>query len=74
RLRPVEIGRADVEPGLTGHVYDAVHDPDLTAVLLDFMADETAVGPLQFRRAPGTGIRTGLEGLPTSAEQSNTSL
>ncbi|GAA1889586.1 maltokinase N-terminal cap-like domain-containing protein [Actinomadura bangladeshensis] len=74
RLRPVEIGRAEVEPGLTGHVYDAVHDPDLTAILLDFMADETAVGPLQFRRAPGTGIRTGLEGLPASAEQSNTSL
>jgi maltokinase len=74
RLLNAEIGRADGEPGFTGHVYDAVHDPELSGILLDFMASETAVGPLRFRRAPGTGIRAGLEGLPTSAEQSNTSL
>ena len=74
RLRHVEIGRAAGHPPITGHVYDAAHDPDLTRVLLDLMASEAAVGPLRFRRAPGTGIRTGLEGLPTSAEQSNTSL
>ncbi|MFB4311749.1 aminoglycoside phosphotransferase [Actinomadura sp. GTD37] len=74
RLRHVEIGRTAGEPAITGHVYDAAHDPDLTGMLLGLMADETAVGPLRFRRAPGTGIRTGLDGLPTSAEQSNTSL
>ncbi|MER7546944.1 aminoglycoside phosphotransferase [Spirillospora sp. NPDC127506] len=74
RLVSSVIGRTSGDPAVTGHVYDAVHDPDLTGVLLDFMADETAVGPLRFRRAPGTGIRTGLEGLPSSAEQSNTSL
>ncbi|NKZ05941.1 maltokinase N-terminal cap-like domain-containing protein [Actinomadura latina] len=74
RLQSCAIGRTSGEPAVTGHVYDAVHDPELTGILLDFMADETAVEPLRFRRAPGTGIRTGLDGLPTSAEQSNTSL
>jgi maltokinase len=74
RLHAAAIGEADGHPPITGHVYDAAHDPDLTQVLLEFMASEASAGPLRFRRAPGTGIRTGLEGLPTSAEQSNTSL
>ncbi|MFA1541007.1 maltokinase N-terminal cap-like domain-containing protein [Actinomadura monticuli] len=74
RLRSCAIGRTSGEPAISGHVYDAAHDPELSSVLLDFMANETVVGPLRFRRAPGTGVRTGLEGLPTSAEQSNTSL
>ena len=74
RLRPRAIGRTTGEAAITGHVYDAVHDPGLTGILLDLMADEAVVGPLRFRRAPGTGIRTGLTGRPASAEQSNTSL
>ncbi|MFA1544651.1 maltokinase N-terminal cap-like domain-containing protein [Actinomadura chokoriensis] len=74
RLGACAIGRTAGEPPISGQVYDAAHDPDLTGILLDFMANETAVGPLQFRRAPGTGIRTDVEGLPISAEQSNTSL
>ncbi|MEU8804662.1 phosphotransferase [Spirillospora sp. NPDC048819] len=74
RLRSSVIGRPAGEPGITGYVYDAAYDPELTRPLLTYMAGETLVGPLQFRRAPGTGIRTDLEGIPIGAEQSNTSL
>ncbi|TMQ94252.1 aminoglycoside phosphotransferase [Actinomadura soli] len=73
-LRPVEIGRLTGEHGIDGHVYDAVHDPELTRPLLAHMADATTVGPLRFRRAPAAVIRTDLDGVPSTAEQSNTSL
>ncbi|MGH3240264.1 MAG: maltokinase N-terminal cap-like domain-containing protein, partial [Spirillospora sp.] len=75
-LRHVAIGRTDGEHGIDGHVYDAVHDPELTRRLLAHIADETTAGPLRFHRAPGpsTGIRTDLDGAPITAEQSNTSL
>ncbi|MES9542590.1 aminoglycoside phosphotransferase [Actinomadura sp. NPDC000600] len=74
-LAPVAIGRLDdPEQGITGYVYDAAHDTELTRPLLGLMADERTVGPLTFRRAPGTGIRTDLDGTPIPAEQSNTSL
>ncbi|MFI0374354.1 phosphotransferase, partial [Actinomadura sp. 1N219] len=73
-LRPVEIGRLSGEQGIEGHVYDAVHDPELTGPLLAHMANAAAVGPLRFRRAPGAGIRADLDGVPAAAEQSNTSL
>ncbi|GAA4240338.1 phosphotransferase [Actinomadura meridiana] len=74
RLRPVEIGKPTVGHGIDGHVYDAVHDPELARTLLAAMADEATVGPLRFRRAPGAELRTDLDGIPISAEQSNTSL
>ncbi len=74
RLRGHEIGRLAGEDGIAGHVYDAVHDPDLTRPLLAHMAGETTVGPLRFRHAPGDAVRTDLDGVPGSAEQSNTSL
>ncbi|GAA2418547.1 phosphotransferase [Actinomadura vinacea] len=70
RLRPGEIVRTPDG----AHLYDAVHDPDLTRVLLDGVAREAGVGPLRFRRAPGAEIETGLRALPGAAEQSNTSL
>ncbi|MGI5416282.1 maltokinase N-terminal cap-like domain-containing protein [Actinomadura luteofluorescens] len=74
-LAPVVIGRLeDPEQGITGYVYDAAHDAELTRPLLGLMADERTVGPLAFRRAPGTGIRTDLDGAPIPGEQSNTSL
>jgi trehalose synthase-fused probable maltokinase len=56
------------------HLYDAVHDPGLTRVLLEGIAEETEIGPLRFHRAPGAEIERGLTGIPVSAEQSNTSL
>jgi maltokinase len=60
-------------PGLT--VYDALHDPELAAVLLRGIADQRLVGPLRFVREPAAPVA----GLPTggrllAAEQSNTSL
>ncbi|WUH97034.1 aminoglycoside phosphotransferase [Spirillospora sp. NBC_00431] len=78
-LRHAEIGHLTGEHDVDGHVvhghvYDAVHDPELTRPLLAHMAGETAVGPLRFHRAPGTGVRTDLDGTPLTAEQSNTSL
>ncbi|MEU9866206.1 MULTISPECIES: maltokinase N-terminal cap-like domain-containing protein [Actinomadura] len=74
-LAPVAIGHLeDPEQDITGYVYDAAHDAELTRPLLDLMADDRTVGPLTFRRAPGTGIRTDLDGTPIPGEQSNTSL
>ncbi|MGI5203498.1 maltokinase N-terminal cap-like domain-containing protein [Spirillospora sp. CA-108201] len=74
-LAPIAIGLLEgPEQGITGYVYDAAHDAELTRPLLGLMADERTVGPLTFRRAPGTGIRTDLDGVPIPGEQSNTSL
>lgn len=54
------------------HVYDAVHDHDLTRVLLEQMAAGADIGSLRFR---STGaLRTDLSSLASPAEQSNTSL
>ncbi|MFB4316958.1 phosphotransferase [Actinomadura sp. 21ATH] len=70
RLRHSEIG----ETPDGAHLYDAAHDPGLTRVLLEGIANGTEAGPLRFHRAPGAEIEPGLTGLPGSAEQSNTSL
>jgi maltokinase len=67
RLEYAEIGRLG---GM--HVYDAVHDPDLTRVLLENMAANAEVGPLSFRSI--AGLETDLDSLASPAEQSNTSL
>jgi maltokinase len=69
RLEYAEIGALD---GV--HLYDAVHDPDLTRALLANMAAGTDVGELAFRSVPGTKIETDLDSLASPAEQSNTSL
>lgn len=69
RLEYAEIGALD---GV--HLYDAVHDPDLTRVLLTNMASNVDVGELAFRSVPGTTIETDLDSLASPAEQSNTSL
>ncbi|MDL4821364.1 maltokinase N-terminal cap-like domain-containing protein [Actinomadura opuntiae] len=74
RLRSHEIGLLSGTTGITGHAYDAAHDPELTRPLLAHMAGESVIGPLRFHRAPGTGVRTDLDGTPSTAEQSNTSL
>jgi len=54
--------------------YDGLHDPGLTAVLLEAMAGGESIGPLRFARRPGAEINTGLQSLVLTAEQSNTSL
>src|SRR5215472_11210300 len=70
RLEHVRIGPVDA--GVVG--YDGLHDPGLTAVLLEAMAGGQSIGPLRFARRPGAHIDTGLESLVLTAEQSNTSL
>ncbi|GII87402.1 aminoglycoside phosphotransferase [Sphaerisporangium siamense] len=69
RLRHVAIGET-----AEGFAYDAVHDADVTGVLLAAMAGDADVGPLRFRRMPGTTIDTSLRSLVLGGEQSNTSL
>jgi maltokinase len=64
-------------PGLV--CYDALHDPELAAVLLRGIADQRSDGPLQFvRETPVPETPAHLAGLGDSrmltAEQSNTSL
>ena len=55
-------------------VYQAVHDPELTAVLLDLMAKGADVEGLRFAAEPGVALDTELRSRPVGAEQSNTSL
>ncbi|MEW9556284.1 aminoglycoside phosphotransferase [Nonomuraea sp. NPDC050783] len=56
------------------HLYDALHDPERTAWLLEGMArDETRSG-LRMRHAPEVTIDTSPRSLVLGAEQSNTSL
>jgi maltokinase len=76
--------RAQVPPGLRHAVigpdgsgrtaYDALHDPDLTSVLLRGIAGGVTAGPLRFVAEPGAPIDETARSLVLSAEQSNTSL
>ncbi|WP_308209134.1 maltokinase N-terminal cap-like domain-containing protein [Actinoallomurus purpureus] len=68
RLEYAAIGQLDDET----HLYDAVHDPELTRAWLENMAGNVDVGPLAFRSI--TGIDTELDSFASPAEQSNTSL
>jgi maltokinase len=69
-LRHVLIGPAD-ENSLA---YDGLHDSELTRVLLAFIADGKAIGPLRFAREATTPMDTDLDSLVLTGEQSNTSL
>ncbi|MGH3709318.1 MAG: maltokinase N-terminal cap-like domain-containing protein [Pseudonocardiaceae bacterium] len=55
-------------------VYQAVHDPELTAVLLELMAQSAEVAGLRFAAEPGVTLDTTLRSRPVGVEQSNTSL
>jgi maltokinase len=55
-------------------VYDALHDPELTRVLLRAIAGSDTIGTLTFHREPGAEIDTSLDSIVLTAEQSNTSL
>ncbi|HEY7012736.1 MAG TPA: phosphotransferase [Streptosporangiaceae bacterium] len=54
--------------------YDALHDPELTRVLLRGIERQEHIGPLRFFREPAAEIDTGLDSLVLTGEQSNTSL
>src|SRR6266516_4336054 len=72
---PKALQHAVIGPdGRGGTAYDALHDPELTRVLLLGIASERAAGPLRFVAEPGAPIDTTAGSLVLSAEQSNTSL
>src|ERR1022692_3881625 len=54
--------------------YDALHDPDLTRLLLNAIATGEQVGQMRFASEPGATIDTDLDSLVLTGEQSNTSL
>ncbi len=54
-------------------LYDAVHDTQLTRVLLERIAAGADVGGIAFRPVPGAELRSGATSLVIGTEQSNTS-
>jgi maltokinase len=70
RLAHVVIG--PWEDGLTA--YDALHDSDLTRLLLAAMAGQQVIGGLRFGSEPGAELDTGADSIVLTGEQSNTSL
>ncbi|MFC4588283.1 maltokinase N-terminal cap-like domain-containing protein [Sphaerisporangium corydalis] len=69
RLRHVAIGETE-----DGFAYDAVHDAEVTGILLSSIADGADLGGLRFRHMPGAEIDTSPRSLVLGGEQSNTSL
>ena len=68
RLQAGEIGTVDGR-----HVYDAVHDPDAVATLLELIAGSRSLSRLSFV-ATGDGLDSSLHPRVMGAEQSNTSV
>jgi maltokinase len=71
---PESLGHAWVAACGDQAVYQAVHDPELTAVLLELMARGTEVDGLRFAAEPGVTLDTEQRSRPVGVEQSNTSL
>ena len=72
---PARLGHAVIGPWEKGLVaYDALHDSDLTRVLLAAIAGQRTIGPLEFGSEPGTEIDTSADSLVLTGDQSNTSL
>ncbi|MGH3933507.1 MAG: maltokinase N-terminal cap-like domain-containing protein [Pseudonocardiaceae bacterium] len=71
---PDTLGHAWVASVRECAVYQAVHDSELTAVLLKLMARGAEVEGLRFATEPGVKLDTELRSRPVGAEQSNTSL
>ncbi|MGH3773252.1 MAG: maltokinase N-terminal cap-like domain-containing protein [Pseudonocardiaceae bacterium] len=71
---PENLGHAWVAAAGDCAVYQAVHDPELTAVLLELMARGTEVDGLRFTAEPGVTLDTERRSHPVGVEQSNTSL
>ncbi len=68
-LAPSLIGRLG-----ESHAYEATHDPDLMAGLLDLLATGSDAGGISWRPEPGIELVTGLRARPIGVEQSNTSV
>jgi maltokinase len=71
---PDNLGHAWVGACGDQAVYQAIHDPDLTAVLLELMAQGKDLNGLRFVAEPGTTLDPKQRSRPVGAEQSNTSL
>jgi maltokinase len=72
---PDSLRHAVMGPAGAGRTaYEALHDPQLTKILLRAIADQATVGRVRFGREPGAVIDTSLDSLMLTAEQSNTSL
>jgi maltokinase len=72
---PDSLRHAVMGPAGSGRTaYEALHDPELTKILLRAIADQATVGRVRFDREPGAVIDTSLDSLMLTAEQSNTSL
>ncbi|GLZ43398.1 aminoglycoside phosphotransferase [Actinokineospora sp. NBRC 105648] len=56
------------------YAYEAAHDPELMAGLLDLLATSADTGSLHWRPEPGISLVTGLRARPIGVEQSNTSI
>jgi maltokinase len=71
---PEALGHAWVTACGDHAVYQAIHDPELTAVLLDLMARGAEVDGLRFTTEPGVTLDTAQRSRSVGADQSNTSL
>jgi maltokinase len=71
---PETLGHAWVAAAGGHAVYQAVHDPELTAMLLALMAQGTEVEGLRLFSERGISLDTEQQSRPVGAEQSNTSL
>lgn len=71
---PETLGHAWVAVCGDHAVYQAIHDPELTTVLLELMAEGAEVDGLRFSTEPGVTLDTGQRSRPSGAEQSNSSL
>jgi maltokinase len=72
---PAELSHAKI--GVTDdgrQVYDALHDAELTSVLLDAINAAATIGTLKFCPIPGMPIPSNVDSLVLTGEQSNTSL
>jgi maltokinase len=68
------VGRP-VDGPLRGHaVYDALHDPRLTGLLLERLRAPGRLGALRFGRAPGTALPSGVAARVLTGEQTNSSV
>ena len=74
RLARSLIGRAPRGPLAGKVVYDALHDPRSTALLLERLRRPGQIGPLRFEADPAARVPGGLAPRLLAAEQSNTSL
>jgi len=74
RELPETLGHAWIATTHDHAVYQAVHDPELTAVLLDLMTQGAATDGLRFSTEAGVTLDTAQRSRPVGAEQSNTSL